>query len=275
MSATRGLRYGEPLQNRIDFDSRHEPRVFWFNTILYTQPDILKLPSFEPRRLGRRAANFLLLGVSLPSVIDLNTNSPTDYLRALYALLLEYEDYEKAHPTDGPPASLSRARLPSMFKRTPAGKRRTSSAADIGLPMQVGSSSSDPAELQALLAAKGGPAGGGVSPGGIQGPIPGGELAAGEDFTWLRTPSIPFEPDFFEVFVTLCDILIECYTKITTLVTSASICTPETADMFTKADGRIRRVVFQGIINDFVDYTRAGVKNEVAGISKIVLGGLM
>ena len=212
----------------------------------------------------------------MPSVIDLNTNSAVDYLRALHSLLQEYEDYERAHPMDGPPASLSRARLPSMFKRTPAGKRRTSSAADIGLPMQMGPSSSDPADLQALLATQRTPGVGGISPGGVQTPmIPGGELAAGEDFTWLRTPGVAFEPDFFEVFVTLCDILIECYTRITTLVTSASVCTPETADMFTKADGRIRRVVFEGIIKDFVDYTRAGVKNEVAGISKVVLGGLM
>lgn len=223
-------------------------------------------------------------------MVDLNTQSPTDYLQALNELLLEFEDYERQHPIDGAATgSLSRAKLGTIFKRNNAsgGKRRTSSAADIGLPMH----NSDPQELKNLLGQSTGSGGVGVGAGqvdtnsipplppGVAAPgrdiIPGGELAAGEDLSWLRTPSIPFEPDFFEVFVTLCDILIECYSRIASLVSSAAVCVPETGEIFMKADSKIRRVVFEGIIKEFVDQTRIGVKNEVAGIGKIILGGLM
>jgi len=259
----------------ISWLSRHEERIFWFNTLLFTQPDIARLPYFEPKKLARRAANFLLLGISLPSVVDLNTSSAIDYLRALNALMSEFEDFEKAHPVDGPSStSLSRARIPAMFKRSNTNKRRTSSATDIGLPMQ-NSGGADSTELAKLLGSGGGgPAGGNFMSAANFG-TRGNEYDNGDDYGWLRTPSLPFDPAFFEVLVTLCDVLIECYTRITTLVTNASMCVPEMGDAFAKADAKVRKVVFEGIVKDFVDVARAGAKNEVAGISKVILGGLM
>src|SRR3954452_2585204 len=115
----------------------HEGRVYWFNTLLFNKPDLQRMPYFDTRKLARRATNYLLLGLSLPTIIDLNGSNAVEFLKTLNALLQEFESFQQIHPPDGS-SSLSRGRFPQMFKRatTTGGKgRRTSSAADIGLPM--------------------------------------------------------------------------------------------------------------------------------------------
>src|SRR5262245_58361849 len=97
------------------------------------------MPYFEQRKLCRRAINYLLLGLSLPQILDVNS-TPFEYLRALNALLLEFETFQQVHPAEGSStSSLARARIPQMFKRAAHNStktRRTSSATEIGLPMQ-------------------------------------------------------------------------------------------------------------------------------------------
>lgn len=247
----------------------HEGRVYWFNTLLFNKTDLSKMPFFEPRRLARRATNYLLLGLSLPNILDLNTASPQEYLRALSALLSEFESYQQIHPPEGGSASsLSRARLPSMFKRAAHAStkgRRTSSATDIGLPMNT----SDPADLKAMSnVATSGPISSSF-------PVSEQDLLPGEEYTHLLTPSLPFDPDFFETFATLCDVLIDCYTKVMSLIPAPAMCVPGTGEIFAKADAKLRKVIVQGIIKEFEDASRAGAKTEFAGLGKVVLGGLM
>lgn len=250
----------------------HEGRVYWFNTLLFSKVDLGKMPYFEARKLARRATNYLLLGLSLPSILDLNASNPLDYLRALNALLVEFESYQQIHSPDGPSSSsLSRARIPQMFKRAAthaAGSkgRRASSAADIGLPM----SSSDPGELRSMAintTASGSSA--------ISFPISEQELLPGEEYMHLLTPSLPFDPDFFETFATLCDVLIDCYTRIINLLHSPAMCVPGIGEIFAKADSRLRKVIVQGIVKEFEDASRSGAKAEMAGVSRVVLGGLV
>ncbi|MCJ1315101.1 hypothetical protein MMC15_000417 [Xylographa vitiligo] len=248
----------------------HEGRVYWFNTLLFSKGDISKLPSFDPRKLARRATNYLLLGLSLPTVLDLNTANPLDYLRALNALLSEFETYQQIHPPDGSnPSSLSRAKLPQMFKRstyaTSTKGRRSSSAADIGLPMNT----SDPTDLKSMSGNFASANSSTVSFGASE-----RDLLPGEEYTHLLTPSLPFDPDFFETFATLCDVLIDCYTRITSLISSPAVCTPAIVEGFTKADARLRKVIVAGIVKEFEDSSRSGIKNEIAGIGKVILGGL-
>lgn len=230
------------------------------------------MPYFEARKLTRRATNYLLLGLSLPSILDLNASNPLDYLRALNALLIEFESYQQIHSPDGPSSSsLSRARIPQMFKRAAthaAGSkgRRASSAADIGLPMN----SSDPGELKNMVnntAASGSSV--------LSFPISEQELLPGEEYMHLLTPSLPFDPDFFETFATLCDVLIDCYTRITSLLHSPAMCVPGVGEIFAKADSRLRKVIVQGIVKEFEDASRSGAKAEMAGVNRIVLGGLV
>ncbi|KAL8766467.1 MAG: hypothetical protein Q9209_006761 [Squamulea sp. 1 TL-2023] len=249
----------------------HEGQIYWFNTLLFAKGDLAKMPYFDARKLARRATNYLLLGMSLPSVLDLNASNPLEYLRALNTLLGEFESYQQIHSPDGPSSSsLSRARIPQMFKRAThaagAKGRRTSSATEIGLPM----SSSDPADLKSM-------ANNVASTGSSTSifPVSEQELLPGEEYTHLLTPSLPFDPDFFETFATLCDVLIDCYTRIIGLLPSPAMCVPGVGEIFTKADSRLRKIIVQGIVKEFEDASRSGAKAEVAGVSKIVLGGLM
>ncbi|OBT65296.1 hypothetical protein VE03_04558 [Pseudogymnoascus sp. 23342-1-I1] len=246
----------------------HEGRVYWFNTLLFNKPDLARMPYFDSKKLARRATNYLLLGVSIPTILDLNSSNAVEFLRSLNALLAEFESYQLAHPPDGSSGSLSRARLPQMFKRaassTNSKGRRTSSAADIGLPM--GSDT----DLKSVA--------GGMSTTGIVAasfPASENDLLPGEEYALLITPSLPFEPDFYQTFATLCDVLIDCYTRLMSLLATPRDCNTLIADMFSKADGRVRKILVQGVVKEFEDSCRVGAKSEVASIGKVVLGGLM
>lgn len=101
------------------------------------------------------------------------------------------------------------------------------------------------------------------------------DLLPGEEYTHLMTPSLPFDPDFYETFATLCDVLIDCYAKLIKLVASPKECGPAVAEAFTNADKRVRKLLIYGIVKEFEEASRTGAKAEVAGVGKVVLGGLM
>ena len=244
--------------------------MYWFNTLLFNKPDLARMPYFEHRKLGRRATNYLLLGLSLPTILDLNSSTAADFLRMLNALLAEFEAYQQAHPPDGSASSsLSRARLPQMFKRatvTGTKGRRASSAADIGLPMSY--EQNDTKSMNGSLTSA-------ANSSITSFPTSDSELLPGEEYAYLLTPTLPFDPDFYETFATLCDVLIDCYTRLMGLIPNPKECSPHIAEIFTKADARIRKIIVQGIVKEFEDSSRSGVKSEVAGVGKVVLGGLM
>lgn len=227
------------------------------------------MPYFDSRKLARRATNYLLLGLSIPTVIDLNGSNSQEFLRTLNSLLSEFESFQQIHPPDGSSSSLGRGRFPQMFKRATAtgGKgRRQSAAAEIGLP--YGNDYSESRSLNGNLSSAGGN-------GATTFSLGESDLLPGEEYTHLLTPSLPFDPDFYETFATLCDVLIDCYTKTMSLVASPRECSPVVAEMFTKADARVRKIIIQGVVKEFEDSSRAGVKNEIAGVGRVVLGGLM
>ncbi|KAF5012135.1 hypothetical protein FDECE_1784 [Fusarium decemcellulare] len=238
----------------------HEGRVYWFKTYLFEKPDLSRMPSFDTRKLGRKATNYLLLGLSLPTVVDLYSSTALEFLRSLNTLLSEFDSFQQLHGDSSTAASLTRARLPSMFRRPGGKSRRSTSAADMH-PM---------ADEMAPMPAAGGPA-----PAVMNFAASETDLLPGEEYTHLLTPSLPFDPDYFETFATLCDVLIDCYTRFLALVPSPRECSAPVAELFTKADSRVRKIIVQGIVREFEDQTRTHVKTEVASIGKVVLSGLM
>ncbi|KAL2000423.1 hypothetical protein VTN02DRAFT_3090 [Thermoascus thermophilus] len=248
----------------------HEGRVYWFNTVHFSKNDLTKMPYFDPRKLSRRAVNYLLLGLSLPPILDVNS-TPFEYLRALNALLLEFETFQQVHPPDGSSSSsLARARIPQMFRRaTHSGSktRRASSATEIGLPMQSG----DAPDGKAIT--------GNITPSATAATsfpnTESSDLLPGEEYSYLLTPSLPFDPDFFETFATLCDVLIDCYARLVSLVSSPAVCTAALGEMFSKADSKLRKIMVAGVVREFEDASRSGAKNEIAGVGRVVLGGLL
>lgn len=275
----------------------HEGRVYWFNTLLFDKPDLARMPYFDNRRLARRATNYLLLGLSLPTVIDFNSNSPIEFLRSFNLLLTEFESFQSLHPETGSTAStLARARIPNLnvFRRaTPSAKSRRSSSANNEILYEDGASMAN----GGLGGGIGGTGGGGGSISGMSMSSAGGsmsvgnglggsasvvqfgqsepDLLPGEDYIHLLTPSLPFDPDFFETFATLCDVLIDAYARLLGLLSTPRDCNAAVAELFTKADSRVRKIIVQGVVKEFEDTSRNGVRSEVANVGKIVLGGLM
>ncbi|KAJ4302326.1 hypothetical protein N0V88_002470 [Collariella sp. IMI 366227] len=269
----------------------HEGRIYWFNTLLFDKPDLQRMPYFDPRKLGRRATNYLLLGISLPAVIDLNSNTPLEFLRSLNTLLTEFDAFQQIHTETGlATTSLTRTRIPQMFRRAAApvskGRRSSSAAgrdgADIGYSLEqvesnTGTSSS--AGHSAAGTASGAPAGYGGGGDGAASVMAFGasevDLVPGEEYTYLLTPTLPFDPDFFETFATLCDVLIDTYTRLLSLLPTARECGGGVAELFSKTDGRIRKLFIQGAVREFEEFGRAGARAEVASVGKVVLSGLM
>lgn len=292
-------------KTRTDFPShsnRHEGRVYWFNTLLFDKPDLARMTYFDTRRLARRATNYLLLGLSLPTVIDLNSTTPLEFLRTFNLLLTEFDTFQSLHPESGGASSgLGRARIPNLnvFRRaTPSAKSRRSSSAnndvlyeDGAVPNGGGSSGSGGSISGAPNGSGGGNGGGGGGSGSnggmrIMNGLGGtasvvsfgqseADLLPGEEYVHLLTPSLPFDPDFFETFATLCDVLIDAYTRLLSLLRTPRECSAVVAELFTKADARVRKIIVQGIVKEFEDTSRNGVRTEVANVGKIVLGGLM
>ncbi|RGP66985.1 hypothetical protein FLONG3_8643 [Fusarium longipes] len=238
----------------------HEGRIYWFKTYLFEKTDLGRMPSLDARKLGRKATNHFLLGLSLPTIIDLYSSTSIEFLRSLNSLLSEFDSFQQLHGDSSTATSLTRARLPSMFRRPGGKSRRSTSAADMH-PM---------VDEMAPMPAAGGPA-----PSVMNFAASETDLLPGEEYTYLLTPSLPFDPDYFETFATLCDVLIDCYTRFLALVPSTKECSAPVAELFTKADSRVRKIIVQGLVRDFEEQSRSHVKTEVATIGKVVLGGLM
>ncbi|KIW95228.1 uncharacterized protein Z519_03812 [Cladophialophora bantiana CBS 173.52] len=301
----------------------HEGRTFWFNTVQFHEADITKLPSYTSNRLSRRAVNFMLLGMSLPTILDFHPPQPQtqtnaanstavaqDYLKNLNTLFTEFESFQQLHPPDGSSASsLSRARIPQMFKRaTTTSRPRKSSGpvTDIGLPMlpttsppssvpEGGHHGSQPSidttasgvtfasstttlvnsSPLAPMGAVNFPSASAFPP---PAPFdaPNSTLLPNEGpYTHLQTPPLPFTPDFFTVFATLCDALIDTYQRLLQILTGPAACTNVISELFAKVDGRIRKVIVASIIREFEQASREAAKREMIGVQKVVLGGLM
>jgi hypothetical protein len=94
-------------------------------------------------------------------------------------------------------------------------------------------------------------------------------------YTYLITPPLPFAPDFYTVFATLCEVLIDVYQRLLLLLSGPDSCTPTMSEMFTKVDARIRKVMVGGILREFENASRDNARRELMSVQKVVLGGLM
>lgn len=247
----------------------HEGDIFYFGTMHYSQASLAMMPSMYPHKLGRRATNYFLLAYSLPAVLDLNSGNPLEYLKALSSLLTEFETYQTLSGFDSSGNTVSRGRMGQMFKsgmglggRTSKGRRSSTTADTLSLDARQ-------ADLLGMPTA-------GRSPSDAHSPI---DTASpinptNHEFAYLLTPHIPFDPDFNVTLGSLCDILIDVYAKLMDLVSSPDTCSPSVGTEFTKADKAIRKILVANVVKEFEDTTRAGVKGELAGLGKLVLGGL-
>lgn len=252
--------------------------------------------------------------MSIPAVLEIHpqphpSNTPAtnsalalEFLKSLNILFAEFESYQQLHPTDGSHvSSLTRARIPQMFKRAPGRPRKSSGtpSSDAMTPSQMsppalpdshhhGSQSSlDTSNTYSSSAATlGGSSATNVPPAGFStsssfpapGPAdaPNSTLLPNEGpYTHLLTPPLPFTPDFYIVFATLCDVLIDVYQRLLQIINTPAVCTQIVGESFSKTDAKIRKVMVAGVVRDFENVARENAKKELLGVQKVVLSGLM
>ena len=93
----------------------------------------------------------------------------------------------------------------------------------------------------------------------------------------MTVPPLPFDPDFYETFATLCDVLTDAYSRVLTLVSSPQQCGAGIGETFLKADAKIRKCVVGTVVREFEEASRgsAGIKGEINGLGKLVLSGIL
>ena len=248
----------------------HEGNIFYFSTLYYTPTQLHStIPSMHSVKLGRRATSYLALGYSLPLLLDLNSASPLEYLKALSALLQEFETYQSLSGSESGSSSLSRARVGQMFKTGMGLGNRSGMRAGRRASAATDSIAFDATKANLLGIPTSGGDGGVTSPLDLPSPI------VGHDFNHLLTPHLPFDPDFNTTFATLCDTLIDAYSNLLGMLANPDTCTMAVGEAFAKADKAVRKILVANVMREFEDGTRAGVKTEVAGLGRLVLGGLM
>ncbi|UJO24774.1 uncharacterized protein CLAFUR5_13500 [Fulvia fulva] len=256
----------------IDYMRRlHDGDIFYFSTLHYSPAGLSAMPSLHPHKLGRRATNYFILGHSLPALLDMNCANPLEYLKALSALLVEFETFQNLSGFDASGNVTRTGRVGAMFKsgmglNRGKGGRRSSTAIDT-----VGNLDPRQADLLGMPTSARNTSGDSGFPHDLSSPV----NPTGHEFTYLLTPHLPFEPDFSTTLGTLCDTLIDTYGKLLDLVNGPDSCTPMVGTEFAKADKAIRKILVANVVREFEDTTRNGIKGEIAGLGKLALGGLM
>lgn len=59
------------------------------------------------------------------------------------------------------------------------------------------------------------------------------------------------------------------------LVNNSAACPNSVADLFLKADQKIRRIVVTGTVREWEEAVRVNVKREIGGVAREVLGGML
>ncbi|GAA5894497.1 hypothetical protein JCM5296_005113 [Sporobolomyces johnsonii] len=152
-----------------------EGKVYWFNTVLLTTDDMRT--AFANDKMRNRTTRFAVLGMSLSSLLEITPAH--DFLRGLLSLVQEFE----AVPEERFGGGGLKGTQKGLFK-LPARSRK-----------------SGPGSSAAAVASGGADFSMGL-------PQEGGEAS------YLFTPNIPFELDYFQVLITTCEMLVETYAKI-------------------------------------------------------------
>lgn len=246
----------------------HKGELHYLQTINLPREELLKLPYYRKDRLVRRTTALFHLGFSLHNVLDYNSHGLFEYIRTFAALMSDFESYTSNHPVEST-SSLSKGRFPGFGRRVTHGAsgargRRGSAPHEIGMPI---GSSSDPNELAPHSSA----------------PLPTAsnlsnsdpDLLPSEKYHHLTAPSLAFDLDFFVIWDDMSNTLIQCYSRLTDLLSSPSVVTPGVVEHFAKMDSRVKKLVLGGPIREMEDWARREVRGQIAGVAKMALAGLI
>ncbi|CAO3620072.1 unnamed protein product [Cunninghamella echinulata] len=86
-------------------------------------------------------------------------------------------------------------------------------------------------------------------------------IESGGEYVYLMVPHVPYELNYFEIFFTLCDALMEVYQKFLNGIESNQ-CTQSYFELVLKCDGKIKKL-FSMITKELDALARNAIKDEL------------
>lgn len=190
LSATEHLRdtFNKRIRSLVYLKHSLQGHTTWFSTIQLHPDDLHAF--FDNQRMHKRSLRYSILGLSLSAILDIP--NPSDTARAIISLFNELDAYTDDNivaltsATGADSFGTQRPKVRSFFKTGKQTLKRSTAAQAIS---EFGTieSGSGPASTLA---------------------------ASNEPNSYLMAPNIPFQLDFFQTFLTLCDMLTEVYYKL-------------------------------------------------------------
>ncbi|KAL1914896.1 uncharacterized protein VTP21DRAFT_7812 [Calcarisporiella thermophila] len=91
-------------------------------------------------------------------------------------------------------------------------------------------------------------------------PLDEGSSAEDAEYSLLNIANLPFEPDYFQVLCTLCDLLSEVYYRL--LVGTSDLCTHSFCETVVKVDSKFKKII-SSITKEIDTIARAVIKEEL------------
>lgn len=195
-----------------------------------------------------------------------HTHSLPDYLRTFHNLLKEYEtligttESSSKNKIAGVGRRLFRSRLKSAdhaeYINTGNNGKTTSSSTSKGRPLSASAVSSSH--------------GGGITPA-----SPLFLSHHNHDFHHLTLYQLPFVPDVYETFLSLCEILIECYKQIHTLIQqeghTSMQAQQESYELLVKIDDKIKKQFISPTVKDIDSLSRSLLYEETTKLDSLLI----
>uniref|UniRef100_A0A060T977 ARAD1C41712p n=1 Tax=Blastobotrys adeninivorans TaxID=409370 RepID=A0A060T977_BLAAD len=240
----------------------HGGTICWLNTVHLSRRDFDSFNWATERSVVNAAAaaplnslHYFYLGGSLQSILDMDFTSLSDYLRALHTLMKEYETLIGA--MDSPPknkiAGVGRRLFRSRMKSgefSPMGHSGPSSPTESRPRPKSQSLHPQQSTVSSISST--------------------GSEKNYRDFIYLKVFHLPFVPDVYETFLSLCETLTSVYRKLWHLVGSGPV-SPEHHEIICKIDDKIRRHLINPTIKDVDALSRNVIYEETTRLDSLLI----
>ncbi|CAN6638304.1 hypothetical protein TRVA0_017S00254 [Trichomonascus vanleenenianus] len=260
----------------------HGGTICWLNTVQIAKKDFDGLYWDDHRQQPPlNALHFFYLGGSIPSIYGHDGQTLTEYLKAFLNVLKEYEiligsnESTPKNKIAGVGRRLFKSRLKSADHSAAYGSMITSSSSvsiitsnDMKAKSTALSLShhhnnlhnSSPASQQSHLSPLSSNA---ALPPSIQ-------VAGGHEFSYLAVYHLPFIPDVYETFLSLCEALIDAYKHIRDFIRAGPV-HHDSYELLLKVDDKLRKYVISPTVKDIDALSRSLIYEETTKLDGLLI----
>lgn len=200
----------------------------------------------EPTALLTSSAHYFYLGGSLPLLVSKSESSLNEFLKQLLLLLKEYDNLRAP-----PSGDVSRNKISGVGRKL---FRSRKSDTNIEPVKSRASSISGPSSIPPLSPVLG-----------SNGPVsPTASISGSNDYLYLNIFHLPFTPDIYQTFLSLCDSLIYTYRHIEDYLDNYQNLTPENYDLLCKVDHRINKYFINPTVKEIDSLSRSLIYEETS-----------